>query len=71
MYDRIDHNAQETVSKRLNLTLPDAVFYALERWADAEGRPTANLAAFIVETGVKQAEAENKIPPAPKKAEGK
>ncbi|MBW4612743.1 MAG: hypothetical protein KME21_05585 [Desmonostoc vinosum HA7617-LM4] len=55
------------MSKRLNLTLADAVFYALERWADAEGRPTANLAAFIVEAAVKQAETENKIPPDPKK----
>lgn len=59
------------MSKRVNLTLPDAVFDALERWADAEGRPTANLAAFLVEIAVKQAEAENKIPPDPKKSEGK
>ena len=50
------------VSKRVNLTLPDSVFYALERWADSEGRPTANLAAFIVELAVKDAEQQGKIP---------
>jgi hypothetical protein len=67
MYDRSDDKARETVSKRVNLTLPDAVFDALERWADEEGRPTANLAAFLVEMAVKQAEAQNKIPPPPQK----
>ena len=67
MYDGSKVKYAIAVSKRLNLTLPDAVFDALERWADAEGRPTANLAAFIVETAVKQAEAQNKIPPPPQK----
>lgn len=51
------------VSKRLFLTLPDAIFADLERWADAEGRATANLGAFLIETAVKEAKAEGKIPP--------
>ena len=42
------------MSKRTTITLPDSVFDDLERWADEEGRPTANLAAFLVETCVKQ-----------------
>jgi hypothetical protein len=71
MYDRSGNQVCEIVSKRVNLTLPDAVFDALERWADAEGRPTANLAAFIVEVAVKEAEQQNKIPPAQKKPEKK
>ncbi len=62
-------NSPATVSKRVNLTLPDSVFFALERWAEMEGRPVANLAAFIVETAVKEAESQNKIPPASPKKE--
>ncbi|PSB06096.1 hypothetical protein C7B76_30220 [filamentous cyanobacterium CCP2] len=42
------------VSKRTTIVLPDKVFEALEEWADKEGRPTANLAAFLVELGVKR-----------------
>ena len=54
------------VSKRVFVTLPDAVFEDLERWADSEGRPTANLAAFLVETAVKEAKEQGKIlPPKP------
>lgn len=66
-----DDQAHQPVSKRINLTLPDAVYAALERWADVEGRPTANLAAFLVEVAVKEAEKENKIPPPPRRNEGK
>jgi hypothetical protein len=44
----------QLMSKRTTITLPDSVFDDLERWADEEGRPTANLAAFLVETCVKQ-----------------
>lgn len=45
---------QEDMSKRTTITLPDSVFEDLERWAKDEGRPTANLAAYLVETCVKQ-----------------
>jgi len=37
------------MAKRVYLTLPDKVFEDLERWATEEGRPTANLAAYLVE----------------------
>lgn len=47
-------SASKEVSKRTTITLPDTVFDDLERWADAEGRPTANLAAYLVEICVKQ-----------------
>ena len=43
------------VSKRVFITIPDAVFADLEDWADQQGRPTANLAAFLVETAIRQA----------------
>ena len=41
------------MSKRTTIVLPDQVFQDLERWADEEGRPTANLAAFLVEISVR------------------
>jgi CopG-like RHH_1 or ribbon-helix-helix domain, RHH_5 len=41
------------VSKRVMVTLPDSISADLEAWADEEGRPTANLAAFLVEQAVR------------------
>jgi hypothetical protein len=43
------------------------VYEKLERWANYQGRPVANLAAYIVEKAMEEAEAEGKIPPPPKK----
>lgn len=43
----------KTVSKRFTVTLPDAVFEDLEKWAGSEGRPTANLAAYLIEQAVR------------------
>lgn len=43
------------VSKRFTITVPDSLFEELEEWAESQGRPTANLAAFLVEVGVKNA----------------
>lgn len=33
--------------------LPDAIAHALEEWADGEGRPTANLVAYLTEQAVR------------------
>jgi hypothetical protein len=41
------------VSKKFSVTVPDKIFLDLERWAEEEGRPTANLAAFLVEQAVR------------------
>lgn len=41
------------MSKRLNITLPDSVCEDLVASARSQGRPTANLAAFLVEWGLK------------------
>jgi aminoglycoside phosphotransferase (APT) family kinase protein len=46
----------KVVSKRINVTLPDSVVEDLERWAEAQGRSLANLAAFILESSVKKAQ---------------
>ena len=43
------------VSKRVNLTLPDIVYDNLEAWAEYQGRPVANLAAYLVESSIREA----------------
>jgi len=52
----------DAVSKRVHVTLPDKAFDALQRWADDQGRPVANLVAYLVEKAVEEAEAQGKIP---------
>ncbi|MHC5747346.1 MAG: ribbon-helix-helix domain-containing protein [Nostoc sp.] len=42
-------------SKRVNLTLPHIVYEDLEAWAEYQGRPTANLAAYLVESAIREA----------------
>lgn len=38
--------------KKFSITVPDSVFKDLENLAEYQGRPTANLAAFLVELGL-------------------
>jgi hypothetical protein len=52
----------DAVSKRVHVTLPDKVFDALERWADDQGRPVANLVGYLVEKAIEEAETQGKIP---------
>ena len=47
--------ANEDVSKRVLVTLPDMVASELEAWAEFQGRPTANLAAYLIELGIREA----------------
>ena len=42
--------------KRITVTLPDQIAEALEEWASQQGRPTANLASFLIEQGIIQAQ---------------
>ena len=42
--------------KRITVTLPDQMAEALEDWAMQQGRPTANLASFLIEQGIIQAQ---------------
>ena len=53
----------ENVSRRIYLTIPDGVADQLDRWAKAENNKTASLAALIVESAVRTAADEGKIPP--------
>ena len=43
----------KSVSKRINVTLPDSVVDELEDWANAQGRSVANLAAFLLKIKAK------------------
>ncbi len=68
LYHWSDSETQKlTVSKRIHVTLPDSIYEALERWADNQGRPTANLAAFLIEVAVLEAQKTGEIPPKPEK----
>lgn len=51
------------MSKRFSVVVPDEIYEDLERWADQEGRFTANLAAFLLELAVKR-KFKNKYPDA-------
>jgi hypothetical protein len=53
--------------KRVNLSLPEGIYKDLELWAEKQGRPVANLAAYLVETGIREAKDRGEIPiqPAP------
>ncbi|KYC37393.1 hypothetical protein WA1_48215 [Scytonema hofmannii PCC 7110] len=50
------------MSKRINVTLPDSVLEDLEAWAEFQGRPTANLAAFLIEMSIKLAKHNGEFP---------
>jgi CopG-like RHH_1 or ribbon-helix-helix domain, RHH_5 len=58
----------ENMSKRVFLTLPDELFEDLERWAVKQGRPMANLAAYLVENGVQQAKERGELPLRPQES---
>jgi hypothetical protein len=56
---------EPSVSKRVFVTLPDVVFEHLETWAEMQGRPTANLAGFIIETAIRKAIESGELPVKP------
>ena len=58
------------VTKRVFVTLPDSIFDDLEWWADSEGRPTANLAAFLIEASIRQAKEKGEFPERKSKSTG-
>jgi predicted DNA-binding protein len=45
------------MSKRFSVTVPDTVFEQLEALAKSQGRTTANLAAYLVEVGIRNTKA--------------
>ncbi len=59
-------NQFDAVSKRFSVTVPDKLFELLEEWADEQGRPTANLAAYLIEAGLRSAIDKGEFSPKPK-----
>jgi hypothetical protein len=51
-----------SMSKRIQVTLPDRLAEDLEQWADHDGRAIANLAAFLLEQAVKAAKQDGSFP---------
>jgi hypothetical protein len=49
--------------KRINITLPDSIHDLLVDWAESQGRPAANLAAFIIEKEISEAKDRGEIKP--------
>ena len=52
------------VSKRIMVTIPDSVYNDLTEWAEQQGRPTANLAAYLVEVGIRDGKTKGEFKPA-------
>jgi hypothetical protein len=46
--------SNESVTKRLHISLPDGIADELERWATSEGNKPTSLAAFLVERAVRE-----------------
>lgn len=51
------------MSKKFSVTVPDYVFEDLELLAKTQGRPTATLAAFLLELAMRQARERGELPP--------
>lgn len=64
--DIMEHENRQisnSVSKRIQVTVPDRLADDLEHWADHDGRPVSNLCAFLLEQAVKAAKANGEFPP--------
>lgn len=46
--------SDQTVTKRLHISLPDGIADELEKWARSEGNKPTSLAAFLVERAVRE-----------------
>lgn len=56
-------NIYKSVSRKFSVTVPDYVFEDLELLAQIQGRPTAALAAFLIETAMREAKERGELPP--------
>ncbi len=55
------------VTKKFSVNVPDAIYEQLEQWADEQGRSSSNLAAFLIEMGIRQAVERGELKPKKKK----
>lgn len=49
----------DSMSKRIQVTVPDRLAEELEKWADYDGRPVSNLCAYLLECAVNEAKREH------------
>jgi hypothetical protein len=49
----MNKNDKIAMPRKIQVTLPDRVGDDLERWAEYEGRPLANLCNYLLEAAVK------------------
>ena len=47
--------------KKVQVTLPDSIAEDLQRWAEQDSRPLANLCAFLLENSVREAKASGEL----------
>lgn len=53
--------------KKVQVTLPDSIAEDLQRWAEQDSRPLANLCAFLLENRVREAKANGELKDSEKK----
>ena len=51
----------DNVSKRIHVTLPDSFYKKLELWANSEARPVANLASYLLQKAIEDADEQGKL----------
>ena len=51
----------DNVSKRIHVTLPDSFYKKLEQWANSEARPVANLASYLLQKAIEDADDQGKL----------
>ena len=51
----------DNVSKRIHVTLPDSFYKKLELWANSEARPVANLASYLLQKAIEDADDQGKL----------
>ena len=55
MMNQEQNDIMLNMSIRIQVTVPDRVADALNKWADYDGRPLSNLCAFLLEKAVQEA----------------
>ena len=53
---------EDSVSKKILVTLPDSIHAAMQEWAESQGRPLANLCAFLLERNLREAIERGEVP---------
>lgn len=55
----MDKSAKNVMPRKIQVTLPDRIGDELEKWAEYEGRPLANLCNYLLEAALKAEKEKN------------